>query len=82
VPIWAGQWSVVRTRTQTRTSDVREAVLGSIRASFPDHTEIAESLPEEAFGQRLTIPSNAIGEEFWCVVGARESHTNATINNG
>jgi len=49
---------------------------------FRAHQELAESLPREAFGQKLSIPSNTIGGQFWCLIGARESYAKAIKENG
>lgn len=44
--------------------------------------DLAEHLPEEAFKLDLGgQPSNTIGEQFWCVVGARESYHEAIKND-
>lgn len=61
---------------------VRETVVASTKALIEGHGELAESLPEEAFAQTLDTRSNAIGEQFWCVVGARESYVTAIENDG
>jgi hypothetical protein len=44
--------------------------------------EFAGQLPGAAFATRLDVPSNAIGEQFWCVVGARESYARAIVADG
>lgn len=61
---------------------MREKVIEHIQALFRAHQELAEILPEEAFGQKLSIPSNTIGGQFWCLIGARESYTKAIKENG
>ena len=61
---------------------MREAVIDHIRTLSQAHTELAESLPDEAFDRKLIARSNAIGEQFWCVIGARESYANAIANDG
>ena len=63
---------------------------GRVRQTVIDHfgslsqalDELATSLPEAAFERELTDRSNAIGEQFWCVVGARESYADAIENDG
>lgn len=43
--------------------------------------DLAKNLPNEHL--RLTLkdlPSNTIGEQFWCIVGARESYLRAMIH--
>lgn len=61
---------------------MREKVIEHIQALFRAHQELAESLPSEAFGQKLSIPSNTIGGQFWCLIGARESYAKAIKENG
>ena len=61
---------------------MREKVIEHIKALFRAHQELAESLPSEAFGQKLSIPSNTIGGQFWCLIGARESYAKAIKENG
>ena len=61
---------------------MREEVIEHIKALFRAHQELAESLPSEAFGQKLSIPSNTIGGQFWCLIGARESYAKAIKENG
>ena len=39
--------------------------------------EMANHLPDEAFALELPLPSNSIGDQFWCLVGARESYIRA-----
>lgn len=45
--------------------------------SFVAYRDLAGSLPAEALDQKVSIPSNTIGAQFWCVLGARESYTRA-----
>ncbi len=61
---------------------MREKVIEHIKMLFRAHQELAEFLPEEAFGQKLSVPSNTIGGQFWCLIGARESYTKAVKENG
>ncbi len=43
--------------------------------------DLVEILSTEAFELKLRdLPSNTIGEQFWCIVGARESYLMAIIN--
>lgn len=60
---------------------MRDAVLHHVRAMLEAHTEFAVAAPEEAFSQKLPVPSNTVGGQFWCVIGARESYANAILNN-
>lgn len=42
---------------------------------------LVEILPTEAFKLKLKdLPSNTMGQQFWCIVGARESYLKAIIN--
>lgn len=61
---------------------MRGKVIEHIKALFRAHQELAEILPSEAFGQQLSIPSNTIGGQFWCLIGARESYAKAIKENG
>lgn len=61
---------------------MREKVIEHTQALFRAHQELSEILPEEAFGQKLSIPSNTIGGQFWRLIGARESYTKAIKENG
>lgn len=46
-------------------------------------SDLVESLPRDAFKLKLKdLPSNTIGEQFWCVIGARESYLKAIVNEG
>jgi hypothetical protein len=46
--------------------------------SFQLYREFIEVLDEAVLGEKLPgLPSNAIGLQLWCVVGARESYTRA-----
>lgn len=58
------------------------ALTDVIRASFHRsmglYDDLVNQLPEEALSMRLPgIPSNTIGGQLWCVVGARESYARA-----
>ncbi|MEN8114816.1 MAG: hypothetical protein ABFS21_10560 [Actinomycetota bacterium] len=61
---------------------MRDAVLRHIRAMFQAHSEFAEFAPEAVFAEKLAVPSNTVGGQFWCVVGARESYVDAIVNDG
>jgi hypothetical protein len=46
--------------------------------SFALYRDFADSLDESSLGEKLPgLPSNAIGLQLWCVVGARESYARA-----
>lgn len=53
------------------------AVLGHLDRSFAAWDDLVRALPDEALRYSLSVPSNTIGEQAWCVVGARESYTRA-----
>jgi hypothetical protein len=45
--------------------------------------DLVESLPDDVFRLKLKdLPSNTIGEQLWCMTGARESYLKAIINEG
>jgi hypothetical protein len=47
-----------------------------LNTSFDLYNELAAHLDESSLGSKLAaLPSNTIGEQLWCVVGARESYT-------
>ncbi|MDQ3066781.1 MAG: hypothetical protein M3R12_06455 [Actinomycetota bacterium] len=53
---------------------VADVIRERLRDSFALYDELAAALPEVSLGSKLPgLPSNAIGEQIWCVVGARES---------
>lgn len=49
-----------------------------LERSFDLYTDLAESIGPEHLASRLgDLPSNTIGAQLWCVVGARESYSRA-----
>jgi len=49
-----------------------------VQESLALYEEFASALPEASLASILPgLPSNAIGDQLWCVVGARESFTRA-----
>jgi hypothetical protein len=53
---------------------IRDRLQRSVRL----YDELAASLPESALSRNLPdLPSNRIGSQLWCVVGARESYARA-----
>ncbi len=51
--------------------------------SFNLTGDLVQSLSEDDFKLRLgSLPSNTIGEQLWCIAGARESYLNAIVNDG
>jgi len=56
------------------TAIVRERFL----ESFELYDELAAEVPEASFDMKLPgVPSNTLGAQLWCVVGARESFAGA-----
>lgn len=54
-----------------------------LERSFALYDDFVASLDEAALGESLPgLPSNAIGLQLWCVVGARESYTLAIRTGG
>ena len=50
-------------------------LLQRLEKTFSIYNELAIYLAESSFKSKLgTLPSNTIGEQLWCVVGARESY--------
>ena len=51
-----------------------------LRRSFGMYRELAGTMDESALLARLPgLPSNTIGAQLWCVVGARESYPGTTL---
>lgn len=49
-----------------------------LKRAFDLTVDLAESLSQEHLKLKLPdLPSNSIGHQFWCVIGARESFFNA-----
>ena len=61
---------------------LRDRVIEHLEALFEMHQDLAESLPEEALGQKLPVPSNTMGAQFWCLIGTRESFARAIKEDG
>lgn len=61
---------------------MRQAVIDHLKTLVQGHRELAEALPTHAFNQELAEPSNTIGAQFWCVIGARESYARAIEGDG
>lgn len=49
-------------------------LLERLQRLMAGHSEMAEHLEPLMLEQNLDAPSNTVGEQFWCVVGARESY--------
>ena len=48
-----------------------------LNAIFALYAELVEALGESELRRSLPVPSNPIGMQLWCVVGARETWTRA-----
>lgn len=60
-----------------------EAIVKRSNRTFLLTRDLATVLPEHALQFKLgDLPSNTIGEQFWCMVGARESYLKAMRNAG
>ena len=57
---------------------MREIVHARLTLAMGLYQELVSALPAEALGMKLPdLPSNTIGSQLWCVVGARESYVKA-----
>lgn len=62
---------------------LRDAVKKNFQRSFDLYRELIESLDESQLSASLpNLPSNTIGEQIWCVIGARESYSRAIHADG
>ncbi len=58
-------------------------LIDRLHKAFILTNDLAQSLPIDAFKLKLKdLPSNTIGQQFWCVIGARESYLKAIANEG
>ncbi len=49
-----------------------------LKRAFDLTEDLVKSLPETSLGMKLKdLPANSIGEQFWCITGARESYLKA-----
>lgn len=54
-----------------------------LERAFNLTTDLIGNITSEDLKLKLKdLPSNTIGEQLWCIIGARESYTNAIINSG
>ncbi|MGH2398349.1 MAG: hypothetical protein ACRDFA_08935 [bacterium] len=55
-----------------------DVIRKNFRRSIGLYEELVTELPEAALAMKLPgVPSNSIGHQLWCVVGARESYSRA-----
>lgn len=56
----------------------KDFVYSRLVKTFAMFDELVSSLDENSLSQYLaTSPSNKIGEQLWCIIGARESYLKA-----
>jgi len=49
-----------------------------LELSFQLYADLIDFIPEDSLSRKLPgLPSNELGAQLWCVVGARNSHVNA-----
>ena len=61
-------------------STLSTTVKNSFDRSFKLYDDLAQSLDESNLNSKLlNLPSNTIGLQLWCVVGARESYARAIV---
>jgi hypothetical protein len=57
-------------------------LIDHLKRAFALTSDLIQHLPEEALGQKLRdLPSNTIGQQLWCMIGARESYLKAVVKN-
>lgn len=56
----------------------RDVLQSNLRRAAALYDDLISRIPEAALGAKLPgIRSNTIGQQLWCVIGARESYTRA-----
>lgn len=56
------------------------AIIDSFERSFGLYRDLLPILDEDALSSKLgTLPSNTLGAQLWCVIGARESYARAIV---
>ena len=62
---------------------ITTAIQQSFNESFQLYQDLVQAIGEPDLNSRLgTLPSNTVGLQLWCVVGARESFSNAIRADG
>ena len=57
-----------------------DVVREKLRRSVELYDELIAALPDASLKERLPgLPSNPLGHQLWCVVGARESYARAVV---
>lgn len=60
-----------------------EIITKHLQKAFDLTYDIVNGISDEDLNLKLKgLPSNSIGEQLWCIVGARESYLRAIINEG
>lgn len=61
---------------KTSPMNLAASIAESFGRSFDLYRDLVDSLDEETLAAKLPgLPSNSLGSQLWCVVGARESYT-------
>lgn len=61
---------------------ITHIIADSLDRSFTLYRDLIESLEETTLSSKLPqLPSNTLGLQLWCVVGARESYSRAILAN-
>ncbi len=61
---------------------ITNIISDSLERSFSLYHDLIESVDETVLGSKLPLlPSNTLGLQLWCVVGARESYSQAIKAN-
>lgn len=56
---------------------MHERVIERLQVRMASYEDLVALLPQGALLAELPVPSNTIGAQLWCVVGARESYARA-----
>ncbi|MBM7613917.1 DinB family protein [Alkaliphilus hydrothermalis] len=60
-----------------------ESIKNHLHKAFNLTRDLVRDLPTDALKLKLKdLPSNTIGEQLWCIIGARESYLKAIMNEG
>ncbi len=55
-----------------------QAIIDHLKRAFDLTEDLAQSLQETSLSMKLKdLPANSIGQQFWCIIGARESYLKA-----
>lgn len=60
-----------------------EMLVNRLQKAFNLTRDLAQGLSQDELTLRLAdLPSNSIGQQLWCIIGARESYLRAMMNSG